>query len=173
MKIELDKKFQKRAKGLFGKYEFEVGVLDDGPHYKAKRGKVGAKGQDILKQYAGGPARQQTRQSSGLTIAEVSKSLRDALGFNYILKPFESKQNADIIRFSKEFFKLVFGRTQKKRCENLLQAIVRNPMLRGDYGHNSPLTKKIKGFDRKTIDTAQLFKGITARCNVKVGANVG
>jgi len=173
VKIDLDKRFKKKVRGMFGKYEFEVGVLEDKTHFKAKRGAPGAKGQDVIKAYAGGPARQQTRTSSGMTVAEVSKSLRDALGFNYLLKPFESPKNADILKFSKEFFKLVFGRSQKKRCENLLQAIVRNPMLRGDYGHNSALTQKIKGFDRKTIDTAQLFKNIKAKCTEKVGANVG
>ncbi len=40
-------------------------------------------------------------------------------------------------------------------------------MLRGDYGPNSELTRKIKGFDRYMIDTAQLFKAIKAKCVVK------
>ena len=93
------------------------------------------------------------------------------MGFNYLAKPFE-KKSSDIVRFSREFLKLAFGKSQKKRCENLLQAIVRNPMLRGDYGPNSELTQKIKGFDRATIDTAQLFKSIRAFCTVKGGKNV-
>jgi len=167
MNIELDKRFKKKVKGMFGKYEFEVGVLEDKPHYLAKRGQAGLKGQEIIKLYAGGPAREQTRKPSGLSVSDVSKSLRDALGFNYLLHPFQSGKNADILKFSNEFFKFVFGRGQKKRCENMMQAIVRNPMLRGDYGANSALTKKIKGFDRKTIDTAQLFKAIRCECTVR------
>lgn len=167
MIIQLDKRFQKRVQGMFGKYQFEVGVLEDKPHYLAKRGARGKKGKDVLKGFAGGPARQQTRKQSGQSVAEVSESLRKNLGFNYLTKPFESSKNKDILAFTNAFFKLVFGRTQQKRAENLLQAIVRNPMLRGDYGSNAPLTQAIKGFDRKTIDTAQLFKSIRARCKVK------
>jgi hypothetical protein len=166
MRITLDKRFQKRARGLFGKYEFEVGVLEDKPHYLPKRGVAGLKGQEIIKTYAGGPARNQSRTPSGLTTAEVSKEFRGHLGFNYLTKPFE-KRTSDIIKFTNEFFKLAFGRSTQKRAINLLQAIVRNPILRGDYGPNSQLTKRIKGFDRKGIDTAQLFKAIRAAVKVR------
>ncbi len=162
MLIELDKRFQKRVHGLFGKYEFQVGILEDGPHYEPKRGERGLKGQEIIKRYAGGPAREQTRKASGLNLSRVSAELRRHLGFNYLTKPFE-KRSSDIIKFSNEFFKLAFGRSQAKRAENLLQAVVRNPILRGDYGSNSALTQKVKGFDRLGIDTAQLFKALRAR----------
>lgn len=155
---------------MFGKYQFEVGVLVDKPHYLPKRGVPGLGGQEIIKTYAGGPAREQTRKPSGLSIAQVSESLRKTLGFNYLTEPFKSSKNKDILKFTETFFNLVFGRSKQKRAENLLQAIVRNPMLRGDYGSNSALTQAIKGFDRKTIDTGQLFKNITARC--KVGRRV-
>lgn len=166
MEIKLDKRFKKNVQGLFGNYTFEVGVLEDKPHKKAAIGQRGLHGEDVLSNYASGPIRKTTSEESGLAISDVSKAMRDRLGFNYLTKPFEKKSD-DIIKFSNEFFKLVFGRSQKKRCENLLQAIVRNPMLRGDYGVNSELTKKIKGFDRYFIDTAQLFKAITAKCTVK------
>lgn len=174
MLIKLDRRFKKRVQGMFGKYDFQVGVLNDKPHYKPKRGVPGLKGQEIIKTFAGGPAREQTRTPSGKSVSEVSASLRERLGFNYLTEPFRSrnKSQADILRFSNEFFKLVFGRSQKRRAETLLQAIVRNPMLRGDYGSNSPLTQRIKGFDRKTIDTAQLFKSILSVCKVKGGRGV-
>jgi hypothetical protein len=161
MEIKLNPKFKKNVEGIFGKYSFEVGVLQDGEHLKPKRGVRGLKGQDVLSSYAGGPIRQKSSESSGMMISDVSAALRERLGVNYLLKPFKDK-SSDIIKFSTEFFKLCFGKTQPKRLENLLQAIVRNPMLRGDYGPNSKITKKIKGFDRATIDTAQLFRSITA-----------
>jgi hypothetical protein len=169
--IELDKRFQRRVKGMFGKYEFEVGVLEDAPHKKAKIGERGKKGVDALTGYAGGPARKKTMTDSGMTIAQISAENRKRLGFNYLIKPFEDK-NSDVIKFTNEFFKLVFGRSEKKRAENLLQAVVRNPILRGDYGPNAPLTILIKGFDRAMIDTAQLFKAIRAKCKVKGGPRV-
>lgn len=166
MKIILDRRFKKNLKGRFGKYEFEVGVLDDGPYRKPRRGERGLKGADVISQYAGGPVRKKSRQDSGLMISDVSRENRERLGFNYLSEPFQ-KESSDIVKFSREFFKLVFGKSEKRRCENLLQAIVRNPILRGEYGPNSDLTKKIKGFDRGMIDTAQLFKALKAFCRVK------
>lgn len=162
MILKLDSRFKKHVKGMFGKYKFEVGVLEDKSHKSAKKGARGLKGKDVISNYAGGPIRRTSSRDSGLTISDVSKENRERLGFNYLTQPFKNK-SSDIIKFSNEFFKLIFGRSQKKRAENLLQAIVRNPMLRGDYGPNSALTQKIKGFDRAMIDTAQLFKAIKAK----------
>ncbi len=167
MKIQLDKRWKKNVAGRFGKYTFEVGVLDDGPHRNAKRGARGMGGKDVLSEYAGGPIRKAGRDSSQ-SISEVSKSFREGLGVNYLTEPFK-KKSSDIVKFSNEFFKLAFGRSEKRRAENLLQAIVRNPILRGDYGNNSALTQAIKGFDRKGIDTAQLFKALKAKCTIKGG----
>lgn len=168
MLIELDKRFKNNVRGIFGKYTFEVGVLEDGPHYTAAIGKRGLRGQDVIKQYAGGPARKLARpqKQSGQTIAQVSKENRERLGFNYLTKPFE-KKTSDVIKFTNEFFKFAFGHTEKKRAENLLQAVVRNPILRGEYKKESALTQKIKGFSRPMIDTSQLFQAIRARCTVR------
>lgn len=166
MQLKLDDRFKRRLEGRFGKYSFEVGVLEDGPHYEAKTGKRGLKGRDVLSSYAGGPIRRKSSKDAGVTIAQVSEENRKRLGFNYLTRPFKDR-TSDIIKFSNEFFKLAFGRSEKRRAENLLQAIVRNPILRGDYGSNSKLTIKIKGFDRLMIDTAQLFKALKAKCTVK------
>lgn len=168
MQLKLSKGFQQRVEGMFGKYQFEVGILEDGPHYEPRRGARGLKGQDVITNYAGGPVRKKSRKVGPLTIAQVSQANRERLGFNYLTEPFK-KKSSDIIKFTNEFFRVVFGKSQKRRAENLLQAVVRNPILRGDYGGNSALTKKIKGFDRKMIDTAQLFKAIKAICRVKGG----
>jgi hypothetical protein len=166
MILKLDGRFKKNVAGRFGKYTFEVGVLDDAAYKKPAIGKRGLHGADVLTSYAGGPARKATSVDSGMNVSDISKANRDRLGFNYLSKPF-SKKSSDIIKFTNEFFKLAFGRSQKRRAENLLQAIVRNPILRGDYGHNSPLTQKIKGFDRQMIDTSQLFQAIKAKCKVR------
>jgi hypothetical protein len=166
LNIRLDKRFKKNVVGRFGKYQFEVGVLQDGPHKNPKKGARGAGGKDVISSYAGGPVRKTSRQVGPLTLSEISAANRAHLGFNYLTKPFE-KTTSDIIKFTKEFFRLAFGKSEKRRAENLLQAIVRNPILRGDYGSNSSLTRKIKGFDRKMIDTAQLFKNIKAVCKIR------
>ncbi len=176
--IKLDRRFQKEAKGIFEKYTFDVGVLQDAPHKNPLTALQGrkrawkkdikltpteARAQGTLKSYAGGPARKVSTKDSGKTIAEVSEDLRKNTGINFYSLPFKSKKNADILKFLKSFFDLCGGRGEVKRVENTLQAIVRNPILRGDYGKNSPATAKAKGFNRFMIDTAQLFKAITAK----------
>lgn len=163
MLILLDKKFKKKVRGMFDKYQFEVGVLKDGQHRDPiSAGQNGAG----TKTLAGGPARRQSRKNSDKTISQVSKELRDKTGLNYLTAPFQDP-NSEILKFAKEYLKLVFGGSQKKRVENLLQAIIRNPIVRQDYGKNTQATAKIKGFNRLMIDTGQLFKSIKAVCKVK------
>lgn len=170
MEIKLDKRFQKNVQGLFGKYSFEVGILEDAPHKVGAIGKRGLKGADVVTQYAGGPRRKfAPGKVSDKTVAEVSAENRKRLGYNYLMRPFEDR-TSDIVKFSTEFLKLVFGKSQVKRVENLLQAIVRNPILRGEVGKQSPLTTAIKTFNRPMIDTSQLFQAIKARVNVKGGS---
>ncbi len=161
MKIKLDGRFAKQAKGVYEKYNFQVGVLQDAPHKKAIPASKG------LKSYAGGPARMTSNKSSGKSISQVSESLRKHIGINFYTKPFKSKKNKDILDFVKVFFDVCSGKSQPKRAENMLQAIVRNPILRGDYGKNSTITAKIKGFNRFMIDTSQLFRAITAKVRVR------
>lgn len=157
MTIKLDRRFAKQAKGVFEKYEFHVGVLQDAPHKQAQTLEKG------LKSYAGGPARKVLNKSSGMTVSQVSEDLRKRTGINFYTKPFSAKKNKDILSFTNAFFEVCTGRSQPKRAENLLQAIIRNPMLRGDYGRNTAGTAKAKGFNRFMIDTAQLFRAIAAK----------
>lgn len=162
IEIKLDRRFITQAKGVFEKYAFEVGVLQDSPH------RVAVKKEKGLKEFAGGPARRISLKESGKSIGDVSESVRKRLGINLYVHPFKSRKNADILAFLKSFFDLCAGRAQKRQAENLLQAIVRNPILRGDYGSNSPAAIKNKGFNRLLIDTAQLFKAIKARVTLRV-----
>ncbi len=179
MNITLDNRFKKKLGGRFGKYSFEVGILRDKRHRPALRGEPGQKGRDVLGFYAGGPVRKARGGGGDKMISEVARELIDRTGINFWTEPFNSKRhssgaqfsssvgNADILKFTNEFFKMAFGKSEKRRAETLLQAIVRNPILRGEYMHNSPLTTRIKGFDRFMIDTGQLFKAIEARCTVR------
>ncbi len=167
--LKLDKRFQKNVKGRFEKYYFEVGILKDESYKLPKKGQRGKGGRDVLTTFAGGPARMKSGKDSGLMISDISERNRERMGVNYLTAPFK-KRSSEIIQFTKKFFQVVTGPSQPKRLENLLQAVVRNPILRGDYGKNKPMTRKIKGFSRLMIDTAQLFRGITAR--VRLGRRV-
>ena len=164
MKLQLQKGFADRVNARFAKFNMQVGVLGDGPHYEPKpRPRDPAQHDANLTSYAGGNVRKKSRKAGPLTIAQVSAANRERLGFNYLRKPFLSK-SSDIIKFTEAFFKMASGKgsSMRKRCENLLQAVVRNPILRGEYGRQARSTTREKGFYRPMIDTAQLFKSIKA-----------
>lgn len=177
MKLELDKRFKNKAKGRFGRYSFEVGVLQDVPYKKpvhknyTKATKRKKKNSNItihrtitaFKSFHGGPARRTSNEIKG-TVRKVSKHNRRRT--DYLRRPFlnrEGNVRKDVQRFMSSFLALVRGRGNDKRIVNALQAIVRNPILRGDYGPNDRKTVRIKGFDRYMIDTGQLFNNIKAR----------
>jgi uncharacterized protein YggU (UPF0235/DUF167 family) len=159
--LKLDGRFKKQVKGRIEGHVFDVGILQDAPH-KLPRSK-----KDGLSALGGGPVRKKGRKDSGVSLAEVSESIRKDIKINFYQRPFKMKANREILRFSKAFLKSVMtpsgNMKEKKRVENLLQAIVRNPILRGDYGINAVATATRKGFNRLMIDTGQLFKGITAK----------
>lgn len=83
MQLKLDSRFKRKLEGRFGRYRFEVGVLQNGPHYAPKQGKRGLKGTDVQAAYAGGPIRKKSAQAT-TTIAQVSEENRTRLGFNYL-----------------------------------------------------------------------------------------
>ncbi len=175
LKIKLDGRFVKEARGRIEKFYFETGVLEDKPHRLPKKRLKGEKTDAVglLKTFAGGPARSLSRRKSGLSISQVSERLRKNTGINFYTRPWKksaSKANRDLVRFIRSFMRLITqgGKLQeKKRLENALQAVVRNPILRGEYGRNSSAAAKAKGFNRFMIDTAQLFRAIKARVRLK------
>ena len=162
MKIEFGKSFSKKLKGRIESYEFEVGILED----KAHRDPLehGLFEEPQLGSYAGGPIRKASRKKGTKSIGEVLVANMDRLNINLLLRPFQ-EPSSDIMRFTKAFLQMVTTRPgiSKKRIENLLQAIVRNPILRQEYGSNSTTTADNKGFNRHLIDTGQTFKQIKAR----------
>jgi hypothetical protein len=179
--IKMDGVFKKQLKRTFKNKHADVGILQDRRHRKPvsaaaakKKAQQGA-AQNLVgsstvstthlyKTYAGGPTRRTGKGSDG-TVSGVSEQLRRHTGINIFTRPWKSEKNREIVRFAKLYIKgLVDPQSvTKKRIENLLQAVVRNPIIRGDYGRNSPAAAKIKGFNRFMIDTGQLVKNIKAR----------
>lgn len=160
MKITLDPKSAERINAKFSGYEFEVGVLKDSVYRKPRSKKEG------LTSVAKGPARRASRIGTRVTVAEVSAFNRANMQADYLRDPFRKPKGPEqklIKNFLGEFVKMVTKRTNVRRLENLLQAIVRNPIARSDYGSNAISTAKRKGFNRLMIDTAQLFKSIGAK----------
>lgn len=162
MKMIFGKRWLKKLKKDIGRFEFEVGILEDGPHYDAVE--TGRFEQPQLKSYAGGPARKQSRHLSESSTGEIFVQNQERLNRNLLLEPFQDK-SSDLLKFTDAFLKLAMkrGGITIKRVENLLQAVVRNPILRQEYGPNTAATADAKGFSRALIDTSQMFRAIKAR----------
>lgn len=135
-----------------GAYSVEVGILIDGPEKTAAQG---------TKNFYGGPARK-SGKASGVSLRAVLEKF-DAL-YNLLYGAWARPQNKEVAIVVKEMITDMNKSTaDKRRFLNAAQAVVRNPILRGDYGQNSPQTAKIKGFNRLLIDTGTMFKNIKAR----------
>lgn len=165
MKIALSKGLQKTLQGTFEKYEFEVGILEDKPHkLPVEWNHTQTNDSEVLTKYAGATVRKASRKNSDKTVAQVSKEMREK--YDYLVAPFK-KKDAAIQKLIKDFFKLAFGKSESKRLQNTLQAVVRNPILKKEYGPNTSATQRHKGFDHVMMDTAQFFKSIRARVRLK------
>lgn len=160
MKMSLDKSFPKKLQKRIEKVQFEVGVLQDKEHKDPLD--PGLFKDPQLGTYAGGPVRKTTRKDSGKTIGQVLIENGKRLGIDLLAEPFR-KSDEDLNKFTKSFLKSAFGKESPKRVVNLLQAVVRNPILKMEYGKNKSGTADSKGFDRHLFDTGQMFKAITAR----------
>lgn len=161
MEMRLSKSFKKQLANRIERFEFEVGILDDKEHYEPKDQKYGEP--PDTRTYAGGPTRKQSRVKSGKTTGEILVDNMQRLGINLLWEPF-TRTDSDIMKFTREFLKMaVSDKNSTNRVRNLLQAIVRNPILKQEYGPNSSGTADAKGFDRHLFDTGQMFKAIKAR----------
>lgn len=141
-------------------FEFEVGILDDKPHRLPVETPLFK--EPDLKSYAGGPIRATSREKSDFTIAQVLQENSARLGIDLLREPFKDP-DTEINRFTTAFLRFAAGKKGTyRRLENLLQAVVRNPILRQEYGKNRARTADNKGFDRHLFDTGQMFKAIKA-----------
>lgn len=160
MKLELGQGWAKKLKGRVEKYNFEAGILSDKPHKEPIQHGVFESPQ--LTNYAGGPARKLSRNISDKSTADILVANSERLNIDLLRDPLKD-ESSDINKFTTAFLKYVTTEKNIKRVENLLQAVIRNPILRGDYGTNSGATARFKGFNRHLIDTGQMFKSIMVK----------
>ena len=145
--VDFEEKLRKSIEG----YEFEIGILANEPHYKAANDKSS---------YAGSDRRLVTRTAEK-GMQELGGELETR--FSWLSRPF-MEWSRDMYVFAEEYLKSLSAKDfNVRRVENYAQAIVRNPILRGDYGSNTEFTAQKKGFNHLLWDTAQFFKAIKAR----------
>lgn len=146
--------FDKWIEGNIQKYQFQVGILEDKPYRLAKF-------PTQWTQYAGMILRKAGFEKSGITLGEIARQLNNF--YEWLTRPFNLASNKDIIKVVSFVVDNLNGKANDRRILNAIQGIIRNPILRGEYGSNSRKRVKQKGFDRPMVDTGQLFKNIKAR----------
>lgn len=140
-----------------GSYEIEIGALTDRPERIAKKEQ---------KRFFGGPANK-AGKNSNTTVRAVLQRMDAA--FNLLLAPWSNPSNKNVALVLKEILvDMNKSHGDNKRIENAALTTVRNSILRGEYGSNSPETIKQKGFDRLLINTGTMFSSIKARLKKRV-----
>jgi hypothetical protein len=135
--------------------EAEVGIIDD---YQ-ERGATTKTGRTVAGERVLG-----LKGFSGATGKQRAQEL-DA-NYGIISTAFNRMSNEDVIDITEQIGKAISEDSDdadRRRYLNGLQAIVRNPIMRKEYGSNSPVTVKIKGFDWVGVMTGQFFDNIRAR----------
>lgn len=152
MKIEGDD-FYRIIQVELDKYECEVGILQDKPHYNAGIG---------FKTYAGQQLARTGRKIVG-SLADVAQDLDRR--FHWLERPWRMQSNQAVQDVVNDIAESMNGRDPraKQRVLNGVQAVVRNPILRGDYGGNSSQWAQVKGFNKLLMWTGQFFQNIKAR----------
>lgn len=159
--IDINLKVIPQLQKQIDSYDMKVGVFDNVPRRSPDSGKKTRHGS-----LAGGPVRL-GRKMGDSTSGDVAAELQSR--YNWLDKPFRSSSNQskETITFANYFLSCIAKGEKKpdmlRRIANLIQAIVRNPITRKEFGSNTPQWAKVKGFNRLMFDTGQFFKSITAR----------
>lgn len=152
MKLKITGLDKKLAYKL-GEYEVEVGLLENKARRKPKFGEY--------KSYAGKTLLKEGQISEGISNVEVAQILDKK--YKWLRDPFLRKTNAEVVLVLNDIVRDINGKGDKQRILNGFQAVVRNPILRGEYGKNTGKWANKKGFDDLMFMTGQFFKAIKAR----------
>lgn len=135
------------------RFDVNVGVQTDGPSAYAKNGVQAG-------QLAGGPRNRQAGPNKTVTVRALMEQFNER--YNLLLAPWRATANKDVTRVVKEIARNLKTKGDLRRFINAAQAVVRNPIVRGDYGENSAKWARIKGFNRLLINTGKFFNSIKA-----------
>lgn len=169
----IDKGFSKRVGRRYERYDIQAGILKNSDHRPARSrftttGKVKKGGG--LTTVDGMPARRKgpimTASAFTPSVAEISAGLRRRTRVNIYAAPFRGRPSREVKRFLSLLYKM-FGAKKtsqyRKRAEEALIAAITAPIKARKYGQHSRAWQQVKGFQRRFVDTGQLYKAITAR----------
>lgn len=147
------KNLSKQLSFKLDKYQVQVGLFEDGVRKKPKFGE--------FKTYAGKLLLKEGKVSKGASLVEVAEYLDKK--YKWLRKPFLIKNNKEVVAVLNDIVRDMNGQDLKQRILNGFQAVVRNPILRGEYGRNTAPWAKKKGFNQLLMMTGQFFKSVKAR----------
>lgn len=137
-----------------GKRTLEAGILEDRPAAKFKRERAG----DL----AGGP-RNKMAGNSSVNLRQLMAVFEQK--YNILLAPWRNPSTRRLrhLLVNELVRDMASWGRNGQRLLNAAQAVIRNPLARGEYGENSRTTAARKGFNRLMINTGRLFNAIKVR----------
>lgn len=147
------KNLSKKLSYKLAQYEVEVGLLENSKRKQPIFGQY--------KSYAGKKLLREGKVSKGASNAEVAEYLDKR--YKWLRKPFLLASNKEVVDVVNFIVQSLNGKGDRQRVLNGMQAVIRNPILRGEYEKNNAKWAKKKGFDDALLMTGQFFKAIKAR----------
>lgn len=100
-------------------------------------------------------------RNKNISLRKLGQILNKKYGlFSDVLR---NPNNRDLVAVAQLFAIPNKSLRDEKRLQNACIALIKNPILRRDYGRNSPYWTNKKGFDHLGIATGTFFKNIKAR----------
>lgn len=160
IKVKLNESFLDKEVKEFEAQRVNVGVLD-----KSKYAAIAKPKSAGLKNMKGVQANYIKKRDKTFPMWQLADFLDYHYGF--ISKAAINPNNADLVLVMNELKKIFDGKVNPKRTENAAIALVRNQILRKDFGSNAESTEKQKGFDMPLVRTGAMFSSIKAIYKVK------
>lgn len=155
--ISLPDDFLKKEVEAFESQRVRVGILSDS---YARKPKSKSQGLSTLKG-SSFPRRKIKSANKNLKLSELAAFMDERYGV--FSKAMDNPNNATLLKIQKEFLKvLAGGKADENQIKNAAIALIRNPILRLDYGSNATATTENKGFNMPMVDTGYFFTNIKA-----------
>lgn len=170
--VNLSDDFLAYINARLSQYNCRVGILQNKLHYRPLQsthqqkfqGKwVNFKHNWVPYNYAGLRLWRQGNKQDG-TLYSVAKNLNNYI--DWLQRPFRLSSNREVLSVIQLVIDGLNGVEVKQRILNAVQAVVRNPLLRSEYGKNSEKWAKYKMFNKLGFFTGQFFKNIKAEFDV-------
>lgn len=172
---KLDNRFKARFTARFEQYEFQAGVMpSDGEkkHYEAKsitlKSGKRKKRKSAFTTVDGMTARKRRGYLFGNepTIKQIYQFACRYVRSDIVKDPFLSPNSGPMRKLSKalsKFFQADRPMAQRRKVEDAMLNVIRDPIKKKNYRPNSRAWAKVKGFNRALFDTGQLYRSFKAK----------